>query len=394
MNASPLMSESLRSLFMLDENIHFLNHGSFGACPRPVFEVYQAWQRRLERQPVLFLGREMDALDRDVRQSMGVYLNTSSQNLVFIPNATHGVNIVARSLDLKTGDEVLTSDHEYGACDYTWEFNCGKSGAHYIHQLIPLPIRSSAEVVDQFWQGVTPRTRLIFLSHITSPTALRMPVEAICAKARQAGIATLIDGAHAPGQIDLDLDALGADFYVGNAHKWMLCPKGAGFLYVRSEMQPRVEPLVVSWGYHAQPQDSRGSQFLDRLGWTGTHDPSAWLSIPSAIQFMQAQHWDQVRQVCHTLLRTSIQRICELVQMDPLYPLESNLYHQMGIAPLPITTDIAVLKTCLYAEYHVEVPLIDWNRNKFVRISVQGYNTQADLEALHAGLQKGLEINA
>ncbi len=381
------METNVKSLFQLDPTIHFLNHGSFGACPIPVFEVYQAWQRRLEKQPVLFLGREMMALDREARQPLRVYLNTHPDNLVFVTNATHGVNIIARSLALAPGDEILTSDHEYGACDYTWEFICNKTGANYVHQPIPLPAQSAEQMVEQFWQGVTPKTRLIYLSHITSPTALRLPIEAICRRARQANILTLIDGAHAPGQIPLDLEALGADWYTGNLHKWALSPKGAGFLYARPEVQHLVEPLVVSWGYHAAPEASTGSRFQDLLGWTGTRDPAASLSVPAALQFMQEHHWEQVRQDCHILLRQAIENICELVQMAPLYPLEADLYFQMGIAPLPPGTDLALLKRRLYDEYRVEVPLIDWNSQKFVRISVQGYNTQADLDALTKGLR-------
>jgi isopenicillin-N epimerase len=381
------MPDDLRPLFLLDDTVHFLNHGSFGACPRPVFDVYQAWQRRLERQPVLFLGREIDALDKQTRRGLGAYLHASAENLVFTPNVTIGVNTIARSLRLGAGDEILSTDHEYGACDYTWEFICKKSGATVIHQPIPLPAHSAEEILEHIWQGVTARTRVISVSHITSPTALRLPVEALCARARQAGILTLIDGAHAPGQIPLDLEAVGADFYVGNAHKWMLCPKGAGFLHVRPEVQHLVEPLIVSWGYHASSETTRGSRFLDHLGWTGTNDPAAFLSVPAAIQFMQEHQWDQVRQVCHTLLSNILQRICALVQMGSLYPLDSDLYHQMGIAPLPANTDIVTLKTRLYAEQHVEVPFIDWNGRKFVRISVQGYNTQEDLDALYAGLE-------
>jgi isopenicillin-N epimerase len=338
------MPNTLSRLFLLGDTVHFLNHGSFEACPRPVFDSYQAWQRRLERQPVLFLEREIDALGQQARQVLGTYLHTAAENLVFIPNATHGVNIIARSLALGPGDEILTTDHEYGACDYAWEFTCKKSGATIIHQPIPLPVHTSEEMLEQFWQGISACTKVITLSHITSPTALRLPVEAICARARQAGILTLIDGAHAPGQISLDLEALGADFYVGNVHKWMQCPKGAGFLYARPEVQNLVEPLIVSWGYHATPQSTRGSQFLDTLGWTGTMDPAASLSVPAAIEFMQEHHWERVRQACHALLRLAIQRICALVQMEPLYPFNSDLYHQMSIAPLPANTDIACLK--------------------------------------------------
>ena len=360
-----------KELFLLDPTVVFLNHGSFGACPKPVIEVYQDWQRRLECQPVLFLGRQMNELDQGARQALGTYLHTAAENLVFVPNATCAVNIIARSLALAPGDEILSSDHEYGACDYTSEFICKKTGATYIHQPISLPARSSEEMLEQLWRGVTPHTKAIFLSHITSPTALHLPVETICARARQAGIMTLVDGAHVPGQIPLDLASVGADFYVGNCHKWMLTPKGAGFLYARPEVQKLVEPLVVSWGYHATPQTTRGSQFLDYLGWTGTKDPCACLSIHAAIQFMREHNWDQVRRECHHLLHLAIQRICELVQMEPLYPLDSDLYHQMGIAPLPPHVDCIVLKTHLYDEHHIEIPLIEWNGRKFLRISIQ-----------------------
>jgi isopenicillin-N epimerase len=379
---------SLKELFLLSPDIIFLNHGSFGACPQPVFEVYQAWQRQLENQPVKFLGRDITRYDQQARQSLGEYLHTDVNNLAFITNATQGVNIIARSLAFSPGDEILTTDHEYGACDYTWEFICKKTGASYIHQPISLPASSSDEIAVQFWQGVNPHTKVIYLSHITSPTALHMPVDAICQRARQAGILTLVDGAHAPGQISLDLERVGADWYVGNCHKWMLSPKGAGFLYARLEVQHLVEPLVVSWGYHATPQSTNGSQFLDYLSWAGTKDPSAYLSVPTAIQFMQDHNWNKVRQECHALLRPAIQRICDLVQMEPLYPLDSDLYHQMGIAPLPPNTDTAELKMRLYDEYHIEVPLLEWNGRKFIRISVQGYNTPEDLNALIDGLQK------
>jgi len=373
---------NLKELFLLDPNVTFLNHGSFGATPKPVFTAYQDWQRRLERQPVLFLGREIDGHLRQSRQVLGEYLHADADDLVYIPNATHGVNIVARSLALQPEDEVLTTDHEYGACDYTWEFVCKKKGAAHIRQHIPLPVHTEEEIVEQFWQGVTPRTKVIYLSHITSPTALRLPVMQICQRARQAGILTLVDGAHAPGQISLDMEAVGADFYTGNCHKWLLSPKGAAFLYARREVQPLVEPLIVSWGYHATAETTSGSQFIDYLQWTGTKDPAAALAVPAAIQFMRDHHWDEVRRECHALLRQAVERICALTDMPLLYPLDSNFYSQMAIAPLPATADLAVLKSRLYDEYKVEVPLIQWQDRKFIRLSIQGYNTPSDVDAL------------
>lgn len=386
------MPDSLKSLFNLDPDIIFLNHGSFGACPQPVFAVYQEWQRRLERQPVLFLGRELPGLMQAARRSLGDYLNAASDDLVFVPNATHGVNIVARSLNLQPGDEILTSDHEYGACDYTWEFICGKSAAKYIRQPLPLPLGSEQDFLETLWRRVTPRTRLIFLSHITSPTAQQFPVAAVCQRARQAGILTLVDGAHAPGQIDLDLPSIGADFYTGNCHKWMLSPKGAAFLYTRREAQPLIEPLVVSWGYHASGATSSGSRYVDILEWTGTRDVSAALSVPAAIRFMAEHDWPRVRAECHTLLRSALSRLSELTGQPPLLPLDSTSYHQLGAAALPAETDLVRLKEQLYDHYHIEVPLVDWNGHKLIRISVQGYNTSQDIDALLHALKKCLPL--
>jgi isopenicillin-N epimerase len=372
---------SLEQYFLLDPDIHFLNHGSFGATPKPVMEAYQNWQSRLERQPVLFLGRELDGLLKESRGALGEYLNADPDDLVYIPNATHGANIIARSLHLDAGDEVLATDHEYGACDYTWDFICSKTGAKYIHQPIDLPAQSADGIVEQFWRGVTPNTKVIYLSHITSPTALRLPVERICQLARQAGILSVVDAAHSPGQIPLDLRSLDADIVFGNCHKWMLSPKGTAFLYARREVQHLVEPLIVSWGYHPKPETTTGSRFIDLLQWTGTRDPAAALAVPAAIRFMQEHQWDEVRRACHALLRQAVERICELTGLSPLYPPDSDFYSQMAIAPLP-ASELTVLKRRLYDEYRIEVPLVQWRDRQFVRVSVQGYNTQADIGAL------------
>ncbi len=387
------MTTSIQSQFLLDPSVVFLNHGSFGACPIPVFETYQRWQRRLESQPVLFLGREFPDLELQARSQLAAFLHTLPGSLAFIPNATFGVNAVARSLNLQPFDEVLTSNHEYGACDNAWNYTGLKTGVVIVRQHIDLPTGPDDDaLIDQLWRGVTPRTKVIYLSHITSPTALTFPIEKICQKARQAGILTVIDGAHAPGQIPLDLEAIGADFYFGNLHKWMLAPKGAAFLYVRPDLHTRIEPLVVSWGYSATPQTSHGSKLQDYYQWTGTMDPSAYLSVPAAIQFQEQYHWDAVRQACHDLLCPAIRRISDLFCMEPPYPLDSHFYHQMGIAPLPPETDIIALKARLYDEFRVEAPLTEWNGRKFVRISVQGYNTAEDLEQLYQGLKACLMI--
>lgn len=377
---------SLKENFLLDPNIVFLNHGSFGATPRAVFEAYQNWQLQLERQPVLFLARELPTLLHKSRAILGQYLNADTNDLVYIPNATHGVNIVAHSLQFKPGDEILTTDHEYGACDYTWDFICKKTAAKYIHQHIPLPAQSKEEIIEQFWQGVTPRTKVIYMSQITSSTALRLPVKEICKRASQAGILTIIDAAHSLGQIPLDLQDLDADIVFGNAHKWLMNAKGSAFLYVRRTLQPHIEPLIVSWGYQATPGIATGSRFVDYLQWTGTKDPTAYLTIPHAIQFMKDHNWDNVRHQCYLLLHQAIKRICDLTELPPAYPLDSDFYSQMGIAPLP-PSNIVNLKSRLYDEYKIEIPLTEWRGRQFVRISVQGYNTQEDIDALVRALK-------
>ncbi len=212
--------EALRELFLLDPEVVFLNHGSFGACPRPVFEVYQAWQRELEWQPVEFLQRRANTLLDEARTRLAAYVNATPDDLVFVPNATIGLNIVARSLPLQPGDEILATDHEYGALDLTWAHVCRKTGARYVRHQIPVPLTGTPEeLADAFWAAVTPRTRVVFLSHLTSPTALIFPVAEICRRAREAGIVSIVDGAHVPGHLPLDLTAVGADAYSGNCHK-------------------------------------------------------------------------------------------------------------------------------------------------------------------------------
>ncbi|MHB8133811.1 MAG: aminotransferase class V-fold PLP-dependent enzyme [Anaerolineaceae bacterium] len=374
-----------KSKFLLDPSIVFLNHGSFGATPIPVFETYQNWQKQLESQPVLFLGRKYHDLLQQARQVLSRYIGLQTDNVVFVPNATYAVNLVARSLHLDPGDEVLTSDHEYGACDTAWEFYCKKQGAVYRHQSIPFPAATSEEMAEQFWSGVNKNTKIIFISHISSPTALRLPVEFICERARQNGILTMIDGAHAPGQISLDLKRLHADFYTGNCHKWMLSPKGAGFLYAHPDVQQLLDPLVLSWGSRTNPEFSSGSQFVDMLTWTGTHDPAAYLSVPSAIEFMQINDWPVVVKDCHQQLLSYLPKFTELTGKNILYPLE-NQFIQMAAIELPIISDLGQFKTALYDNFQIEIPPIEWNNRHFLRISYQVYNDPQDLDRLYDAL--------
>lgn len=369
---------------MLDPSVTFLNHGSFGATPKPVFEEYQRWQREMEKQPVEFLGRRITGLMAESRAALGDYLGTHADNLVYTQNVTISLNIVARSLELGPGDEVLTTDHEYGAIDRTWRFLSGEQGFRYVNRHVELPLTSTGKFVEDFWNGVTKNTRVICLSHITSPTAIIFPVEEIIRRAREAGILTVIDGAHVPGQLPLHLDSLGADFYGGNLHKWLCAPKGAGFLYARPEVQHLLKPLVVSWGYESEFPS--GSNFIDHHEWWGTRDMAAFLSAPAAIRFQDENKWDEVRDSCHELAAYAQNRICDLTGLAALHPSTDAWFRQMVCAPLPADADVASLKNRLYNEYRIEVPVHEWNGNKLTRVSVQGYNTKYDIDKLISAL--------
>jgi isopenicillin-N epimerase len=386
-NPASMPLPELADQFLLRRDIAFLNHGSFGACPRPVFEVYQAWQRQLEAEPVEFLGRRLTALLAETRGTLARFVGTRADNLTFIPNVTHGMNILARSLDLQPGEEVLSTDHEYGAVDRTWRFNCQKQGVRYVNQPIPLPIQDAAQVVDQLWAGVTKRTRVISLSHITSSTALIFPVAEVCRRAREAGIRTVIDGAHALGQIDLDLEALGADFYVANCHKWLCAPKGSAFLFARPECQSLLEPLVVSWGWQSdRPGPSR---FIDYFEWLGTDDPAAYLSVPAAIDFQTRYDWPQVRAACHELARQARAQIRELSGLPHLCPDTEAWWGQMCTVPLP-PSDPQLVGCRLWEEFGVEVPVLEWQERPYIRVSIQAYNHPRDVDRLLTALRQVL----
>jgi isopenicillin-N epimerase len=375
----------MRDLFLLDPEIIFLNHGSFGACPRPVFEVYQSWQRELERQPVEFLGRRAATLLAEARAALADYVGAAADEVVYFPNPTTAINMAARNIRLQPGDEILTTDHEYGAMDRTWRFICKQTGAKYIRQAIPLPVTTPEAFVEAFWAGVTPRTRIIFISQITSPTALIFPVAEICRRARQVRSAlTIVDGAHAPGQVPLNLRDLGCDLYTGACHKWLCAPKGAAFLYARREIQAWLDPLVVSWGYESEAPGN--SQFIDYHEWQGTRDLAAFLSVPAAIQFQVGHNWPAVRQRCHALALQTRQRIDALTGLPPICP--DDWLGQFFAARLPVQTDLDSLKQRLYDERRIEAPMIHWNGQKLIRVSFQGYNTQADADALLLALEQ------
>jgi len=375
----------MRELFLLDPDTVFLNHGSFGACPREVFDAQQRWQLEMERNPVQFLGRRSAGLLREARERLGAFLGARADDLVFVPNATTGVNTVVQSLDLSAGDEVLTTDLEYGACDATWQRVCERAGATYRRVEIPLPYRRD-EVVARVMAAVTERTRVIFVSHITSTTALILPVAELCAAARARGILTLIDGAHAPGQIALNTDAVAADFYVGNCHKWMCAPKGSGFLHARPEHHARLDALVTSWGYaegtggHSGFDAYLGRSTLERrMQWQGTRDIASWLTVPAAIDFQARHRWLAVQQRSHALARQALDALTQRFGLAAI--AQDDDWAQMVVIPVP-RQDADALRRRLYDESRIEVPVTTHRGQVYVRVAVQGYNTERDIAAL------------
>jgi isopenicillin-N epimerase len=338
--------------FLLDPGIVYLNHGSYGACPVPVFETYQGFQRELERNPSEFLGRRFDELTGEARRALAAFVGAQADDLVFVPNATAGLNAVIRSLRLQPGDEVLTTRHEYGAVIRTWEF----AGATLVYA-------DPAELAG----AIGPRTKAVSVSHITSPTAIVLPVEEICAAAREAGALSIVDGAHAPGQLPLDLERLGADVYAGNCHKWLCAPKGAGFLWARPEHQRWIEPLVVSWGW------GEDASFADRHGWQGTRDPAAALAVPAAIDAYRSFDLAGCRALAASF-------------HDRLPPFGGTPAPQMWTTEL-VVDDPAELQRRLFEDHRIEVIVREWEGRSLLRVSIAPYNEAADVERLLAALE-------
>jgi isopenicillin-N epimerase len=287
-------------------------------------------------------------------------------------------------LDLKEGDEILSTNHEYGAMDRTWNFYCKKSGAKYIRQNISLPVVSKEQILEEFWSGYTSKTKIIFLNHISSCTALIFPVKEICDKARELGLITIIDGAHVPGQIDLGITELNPDFYTGTLHKWMLAPKGSSFLYVKKSFQEMLDPLVVGWGYESVAPGE--SQFLDYQEFQGTRDTSAFLCTPKVIDFLEENDWKQKAKECRKIVLNNYQSFCDLLNTQPICPITSSFLGQMASIPIKTSNPVA-LKDLLFEKYKIEIPVMSFNGNYFLRYSINVYNSQEDLDVLYKAIQ-------
>ena len=372
-----------KSQFLLDKNITFLNHGSFGACPKPIFDEFQRFQLELENDPVHFIQKKLPVYLKEAKKPLAKFIGCEMEDFFFTPNPTFAINTVMRSLNLQKDDEILTTNHEYGAMDRTWNFFCKKTGAKYIRQEIKLPIVSKEQIIEEFWKVYTSKTKVVFLNHISSSTALIFPVKEICDKAQELGLITIVDGAHVPGHIDLNITELNPDFYTGTLHKWMLAPKGSSFLYVKAAFQNDIDPLVVSWGYESLfPSES---QFLDYQEYQGTQDVSQYLCTPKVIEFLETNNWEQISDDCKKIVRDNYQRFCDLVNTKPICPITDVFLGQMASIPIK-TSKPMELKELLYTKYNIQIPVMPLNGSVYIRYSINAYNSQEDLEVLYQAI--------
>jgi isopenicillin-N epimerase len=388
--------------WLLDRSTVYLNHGAFGACPRPVLEYQQEWRARLERQPLQFLVRELEPLLDAARAALAQFVGASVDDLVFVPNATHGVNSVLCSLAFRPGDELLVTNHEYNACRNALDFVAERTGARVVVADIPFPLNSAAEIIGRVTACVTPRTRLALLDHVTSQTGMVLPIERLVEELSRRGVDTLVDGAHAPGMVPLNLDRLGAAYYTGNCHKWLCAPKGTALFHVRRDKQPFIRPLTISHGANSARKDR--SRFLIEFGWQGTFDPSAWLSAPEAIRFLGSLlpgGWPAVMAANRALALAARKILCTRLGVPE--PCPEELIGALAAVPIPDAAPDALarlpfneypLQDALREKYRIEVPLISWPAppKRVLRISAQVYNSLPQYEFLAEKL--GQELRA
>ncbi len=382
-------------MWTLDPAITFLNHGSFGACPVAVQQEQARWRDRLEAEPVRLFMRELEPAFDAVRARLGAFLGADPDELAFVSNATMGVNTVLRSLRLAAGDELLTTSHAYNACANALRFDADRSGAKVVVAQVPFPIASPDEVTAAVMAAVTPKTKFALLDHVTSPTGLVFPIADLVAALKAKGIAVMVDGAHAPGMLPLNLTALGADGYTGNLHKWVCAPKGAAFLHVPRARQAGVRPLVISHGANATRTDR--SRFRVEFDWVGTMDPSPWLCVPAALDTMERSvpgGWPEVMRLNRALAIEARTLLAAALKVDVPAP-ESMLGalaalvlpgHVAGGAALPGSGGFDPLQDALFHQHRIEVPVFSFGGKRLIRISAQRYNRRADYERLAAAL--------
>ncbi|WNG34547.1 aminotransferase class V-fold PLP-dependent enzyme [Archangium violaceum] len=390
MDASPF-----RSHWSLDPEVTFLNHGSYGACPTRVLEEQSRLRARMEAEPVRFLHRELEALTDAARASLGAFLDADPDDLAFINNATTGVNTVLQSLRFAPGDELLTTDHEYNASKNALDFVASRWGVKVVVVKLPWPVPSPQAVVDAVLAHVTERTRLLLIDHITSQTALVLPLATLVRAMRERGVETLVDGAHGPGQVPLSLRQLGVAYYSGNCHKWLCAPKGAAFLYVRRDLQPGIRPVVISHGYNSRRKDR--SQFRLDFDWLGTNDPTPFLCVPKVLEVMGGMlpgGWPEVMASNRDKALAARAFLCQRLGVAPQCPEDmvgsmATVLLPDGFPELPSVRGLDPLQDRLFFEHHIEVPITPWPRppHRHVRVSAQLYNSHAEYQRLAEALE-------
>ncbi len=375
----------MRERFQLEPDMAFLNHGSYGAAPREVLAVQSDLRQRLESQPVRFMSRELPQRLAEAGAKLAEFVGAKAADLAFVENATAGCNAVLRSLRLKPGDEVLITDHIYPAVRNILRHVCAESGALLVEAHLPFPLQGPKDVVDAVSAKITDCTRLVVLDLITSPTATILPVAEIARAAKTVGAQVLVDAAHAPGHIDFDATALGADWVTGNAHKWLFAPKGAAFLWAAQHAQADLHPTVISHGY--------GKGFRTEFGWTGTRDPSAWLCVPAGIDFYRAMGDRAVRENNRDLARCAADML--IADFGTKATAPAAMRGAMASIALP-TASAANLDTAkalhdrLWDRHRIEIPIIPFADQLWLRISAQIYNEMAEYEQLAAAVRKEL----
>lgn len=376
---------SVRANWTLDPEVTFLNHGSFGATPRCVLEAQSRLRAAMERQPVEFLDRVLRPQLDGALAVVGELLGTSGRNLAFVPNATYGINSVVKSLRFEAGEELLIVEHGYPAIIKTLQCVADRTGAKLVRVSVPFPVESPEEISRAVIAALSERTRFVVIDQITSPTAMLLPVKAVIEACRQRGILCMVDGAHAPGMIPMNLDAMAPDFWSGNLHKWVCAPKGAAALYVRPELAAMIEPTVTSHNFTMK--------FPEEFFWTGTDDPTAYLSVPSAIEFMGSLGWARLHAHNHALARYGRRVVAEMIDGSLPVPDSPEYYGAMAIVEFPQRVKFATLERArefqsqLYREYRIEVPMMQVEGRTFVRISAQAYNAPVQYERLGEALR-------